>query len=275
MANAKNLLVWSGLLLGLSAVECVVAEVQFVDRAQQLGIDLVNVSGATQEYIVEGMMGGSVFFDSDGDGDVDLYITNGSSFSGFAVGAHPQNRLYRNDGDRFADVTAAAAVGDTSWSMGSAAADYDNDGHVDLYVTNYGRNTLYRNRGDGRFADVTEVAAVGHAGWGTGAAFGDYDRDGDVDLYVANYVDFSIDYESTIPCLWKNVKVYCGPVGLLPAADAFYQNQGDGTFVESSAELGLAEQEDLQQRIAARLEVGEHAQLLQALQRQRLRLVCD
>ena len=242
MANVKNLIVWSGLLLGLSAVECVVAEVQFVDRAQQLGIDLVNVSGANQEYIVEGMMGGSAFFDSDGDGDVDLYITNGSSFSGFAAGAHPQNRLYRNDGDRFADVTAAAAVGDTSWSMGSAAADYDNDGHVDLYVTNYGRNTLYRNRGDGRFADVTEVAAVGHDGWGTGAAFGDYDRDGDVDLYVANYVDFSLDYESPIPCLWKNVKVYCGPVGLLPEADAFYQNLGDGTFVERSAELGLADE---------------------------------
>ena len=123
--------------------------------------------------------------------------------------------------------------------MGCAAADYDNDGHTDLYVTNFGRNTLYRNRGDGRFADVTEETGVGDMGWGTGASFGDYDRDGDVDLYVANYVDFSRDYESPIPCLWKNVKVYCGPVGLLPAADVFYRNNGDGTFSEWTEQAGL------------------------------------
>ena len=184
-------------------------------------------------------MGGAAFFDYDRDGDVDLYVANGSSFAGFALGEHPANQLYRNDGGRFADVTVAAGVGDTSWSMGCAAADYDNDGHTDLYVTNFGRNTLYRNLGSGRFADVTTEAGVGDAGWGTGASFGDCDRDGDVDLYVANYVDFSRDYESPIPCLWKNVKVYCGPVGLLPAADVFYRNNGDGTFSEWTKQAGL------------------------------------
>ena len=213
--------------------------VQFVDRATAAGLTQFNVSGTDQSYIVEGMMGGVAFFDYDRDGDVDLYVANGSSFAGFAAGEHPANQLYRNDGGRFADVTTMAGVGDTSWSMGCAAADYDNDGHTDLYVTNFGRNTLYRNGSTGRFADVTVAAGVGDVGWGTGASFGDYDRDGDVDLYVANYVDFSLDYESPIPCLWKNVKVYCGPVGLLPAADVFYRNNGDGTFSEWTKQAGL------------------------------------
>ncbi len=213
--------------------------VQFVDRAADAGLTQRNVSGTDQSYIVEGMMGGAAFFDYDRDGDVDLYVANGSSFAGFAAGEHPANQLYRNDGGRFTDVTVAADVGDTSWSMGCAVADYDNDGHSDLYVTNFGRNILYRNAGAGRFADVTVAAGVGDMGWGTGASFGDYDRDGDVDLYVANYVDFSLDYESPIPCLWKNVKVYCGPVGLLPAADVFYRNNGDGTFSEWTQQAGL------------------------------------
>ena len=234
-------LIWCavGCLLGAASGWSESLAVQFVDRAADAGLTQPNVSGTDQSYIVEGMMGGAAFFDYDHDGDVDLYVANGSSFAGFAAGEHPANQLYRNDGGRFAEVTVAADVGDTSWSMGCAAADYDNDGHTDLYVTNFGRNTLYRNRGDGRFADVTGEAGVGDMGWGTGASFGDYDRDGDVDLYVANYVDFSRDYESPIPCLWKNVKVYCGPVGLLPAADVFYRNNGDGTFSEWTQQAGL------------------------------------
>ncbi len=234
-------LIWCavGCLVGAASGWSEPLAVQFVDRAAAAGLMQPNVSGTDQSYIVEGMMGGAAFFDYDRDGDVDLYVANGSSFAGFAAGEHPANQLYRNDNGRFADVTVAAGVGDTSWSMGCAAADYDNDGHTDLYVTNFGRNTLYRNRGAGRFADVTTEAGVGDTGWGTGASFGDYDRDGDVDLYVANYVDFSRDYESPIPCLWKNVKVYCGPVGLLPAADVFYRNNGDGTFSEWTQQAGL------------------------------------
>ena len=235
-------LIWCavGCLVGAASGWSEPLAVQFVDRAVAAGLTQRNVSGTDQSYIVEGMMGGAAFFDYDRDGDVDLYVANGSSFAGFAAGEHPANQLYRNDSGRFAEVTVAAGVGDTSWSMGCAVADYDNDGHSDLYVTNFGRNTLYRNLGTGRFADVTTEAGVGDMGWGTGASFGDYDRDGDVDLYVANYVDFSRDYESPIPCLWKNVKVYCGPVGLLPAADVFYRNNGDGTFSEWTQQAGLA-----------------------------------
>ena len=215
--------------------------VQFVDRAAANGIAASNASGDAQQYIVEGMMGGAAFFDADGDGDVDLYVTNGSRFAGFPPGQHPANYLYRNEGGSFEDVATHVGVGDTSWSMGCAVADYDNDGNLDLYVTNFGRNRLYRNRADGTFEDATSAAGVGDRRWGTGCTFGDYDRDGDVDLYVANYVDFTIDYQSTIPCQWKNIPVYCGPRGLPAAADILYRNEGDGTFADASKSAGINE----------------------------------
>ena len=219
--------------------------IQFVNVAEESGIDMTVVSGSKdQMYIVEGSLGGSAFFDHDNDGDVDLYVTNGSRFSGFAPGQHPYNRLYRNlGGGQFTDVTPETAVGDTSWSLGCVAADYDNDGHTDLYVTNFGANTLYRNLGTGAFGDVTGAAGVGDGGYGTGGAFGDFDRDGDVDLYVSNYIDFSLDYESTIPCVWKTVDIMCGPRGMLPQKDVFYRNEGDGTFADATAEVGMGDKE--------------------------------
>ena len=213
-----------------------------MDAAAASGLSALNVSGTDQRYIVEGMMGGAAFFDYDGDGDIDLYVANGSRFEGFDGGEHPTNRLYRNDGGTFADVTGAAGAADTSWSMGCSVADFDNDGDEDLYVTNYGRNRLLENTGEGRFSDVAGPAGVGHSGWGTGSSFGDYDLDGDVDLYVANYVDFSLDYESTIPCVWKNIDVYCGPRGLLPAADVLYRNEGDGRFSDRTETAGMKEE---------------------------------
>lgn len=228
-----------GLCVGLSIL--VEAETAvFVDAAEEAGIVAQNVSGSTQKYIVEGMMGGSAFFDYDGDGDADLYVADGSTFDGDSRGIDPTNRLYRNDHGRFADVTAEAGVGDTSWSMGCVVADYDNDGDEDLYVTNYGGNMLFRNQGGSKgFDEISTVAGVGDEGWGTGCTFGDYDLDGDVDLYVANYVDFSLDYESTIPCEWKNLDVYCGPRGLLPAKDVLYRNDGDGTFTDHTVAMGF------------------------------------
>ncbi len=213
---------------------------QFTDQAAALGITARNVSGSTQEYIVETAVGGAAFFDYDSDGDVDLYVANGSRFEGFPAGQEPTNHLYRNDGDRFVDTTTAAGVGDTSWSMGCAAADYDNDGDLDLYVTNFGRNTFYQNQGDGTFVDGTEKVGVGDKRWGVGCAFGDADLDGYVDLYVANYIDFARDYPSTVPCVWKTVDIFCGPRGLLPAGDVFYHNSGDGTLADRSEEVGIA-----------------------------------
>ena len=214
--------------------------VQFVDVAAQSGLEKRNVSGRDQAYIVETSIGGSAFFDYDNDGDIDLYVVDGSSFHGFPEGEHPFNRLYRNDGgSTFADVTAEAGVGDTSWSLGCVAADYDNDGFVDLFVANFGRNKLYRNLRGGSFEDVTERAGVGDEGYGTAGAFGDYDLDGDLDLYVSNYIEFSLDYKSTIPCVWKTYDIMCGPRGMIPQADIFYRNNGDGTFTDVTAEAGM------------------------------------
>ena len=227
------------ILLGPALLAAQPLPAQFTDQAAALGITARNVSGSTQEYIVETAVGGTAFFDYDSDGDVDLYVANGSRFEGFPPGQEPTNHLYRNLGDRFVDVTAAAGVGDTSWSMGCAAADYDNDGDLDLYVTNFGRNTFYQNQGDGTFEDVTEKAGVGDDRWGVGCAFGDADLDGYVDLYVANYIDFSRDYSSTVPCVWKTVDIFCGPRGLLPADDVFYHNRGNGTWADRSEEAGI------------------------------------
>ena len=217
--------------------------VQFVDVAARAGIAVQNVSGKPNKtYIIEAKGGGIGFLDYDGDGDLDAYVANGSSFEGFPPGAAPSNRLYRNEGNgTFSDVTAAAGLGDTSWSMGWAAADYDNDGDADLYVTNYGANRLYRNEGEKTrysgagpwFADVTPQAGVGDERWSTGAAFGDCDLDGDLDLYVVNYLNFDPDHppESGRYRRWKDLDVFYGPESYEGDADVLYRNQGDGTFL--------------------------------------------
>ena len=215
----------------------------FVDVAAALGIDLMNVSGdSEQTYVIDTMMGGSAFFDYDRDGDLDLYILNGSRVVGFPQGNHPRNALYRNDGANFTDMTAAAGLGDTGWGMGCAVADYDNDGDRDIYVTNYGKNVLYNNQGNGTFVDATEFAGVGDDGFGTGCAFFDYDGDGDLDLYAANYVDFKHFLETTPDksYTWKGLRVHFGPRGMRGGADILYRNEGNGTFSDVTAEAHVA-----------------------------------
>jgi predicted nucleotidyltransferase len=214
-----------------------------VDVAARSGIAVKNVSGKPHKtFIIEAKGGGIGFLDYDGDGDLDAYVANGSSFEGFPQGAAPTNRLYRNQGNgTFTDVTAAAGVGDTSWSMGWVAADYDNDGDVDLYVTNYGANRLYRNEGEKTrhlgsgpwFDDDTSRAGIGEERWSTGAAFGDYDLDGDLDLYVTNYLKFDPDQppETRSYRRWKDLEVFYGPESYEGEPDVLYHNQGDGTFL--------------------------------------------
>ena len=222
--------------------------VTFVDVAASLGIDLLNVTGdSEQTYLVDTMMGGSAFFDYDRDGDLDLYVLNGSKVVGFPDGDHPRNALYRNDGARFADVTEAAGVGHTGWGMGCAAADYDNDGDLDLYLTNYGKNVLYNNRGDGTFEDLSDLAGVADDRFGTGCAFLDYDNDGYLDLYVANYVDFR-HFLATTPdksYTWKGLRVHFGPRGMRGGADILYRNNGDGTFADATVPANVVDADKL------------------------------
>ena len=219
----------------------------FVDVAEESGVDLLTLSGTPYKaYIVESTTGGTSVFDYDNDGDVDIYIVNGSRLAGFAEAAAPRATLYRNDGNwRFFDVGATAGVDHAGWGMGCTAADYNADGWLDLYLTNYGPNALYRN-GEGRFLDVAAEAGVAHAGWGSAAAFADFDGDDDVDFYLTNYVDFDPDYtppDSSL-CRWRGLSVFCGPVGLQGAADVFYRNDGpqsSWSFSVASAEFGLAD----------------------------------
>ena len=221
--------------------------VQFVDVAAEVGVTTMNVSGdGEQQYVVDAFMGGSAFFDYDRDGDLDLYVLNGSTVEGFSGPDRPRNALYRNDGAMFSDATAASGLGDARWGMGCAVADYDNDGDADVYVTNYGSNGLYENRADGGFVDVARRAGViGVETFSTGCAFFDYDRDGDLDLYVANYVDFD-HFMATTPHRkheWQGLTVHFGPQGMLGEADVFYRNDGDGVFSDATAAAGLVDED--------------------------------
>ena len=234
----------------LLAVEGRAAEkrVQFVDVAEQVGVVAQNVSGdSEQTYLVDSMMGGSAFFDYDQDGDLDLYILNGSRVVGFPDQEHPRNTFYKNEQGKFVDATDEANLGDAGWGMGCAVGDYDNDGDLDIYITNYGRNVLYANQGDGTFIDVTEYAQVGDERFGTGCAFLDYDGDGYLDLYVANYVDFE-HFLQTTPnksYMWKGLRVHFGPRGMKGGGDILYRNQGDGTFADVTVEAQVVGQDKL------------------------------
>ena len=213
----------------------------FTDVTEMAGIQFRHIAGLSErKHLIETMGAGAVFFDYDNDGDVDLYVVN----SGYVPGTgHEntvgQNRLYRNNGDgTFTDVTKASGTGDTSYGMGANAADYDNDGDQDLYVTNFGQNLLYRNNGDGTFTDVAKQARVGDASWGVSCAFVDINRDSQLDLYVVNYVEYDLSMK---PCLNndKGILEYCHPRYFNGKADTLYRNNGDGTFSNITKKAGV------------------------------------
>ena len=230
----------------------------FLDGAPQAGLDFVHFNGMSGEhYLNEIMGGGAALLDYDNDGDLDLYLVQGHMLGDGRTLAdasfpprHPEpltDRLYRNDlrpGPdgapelRFTDVTGASGALSGGYGMGVAAADFDNDGWVDLYVTNFGANQLLRNRGDGTFEDVTEASGAGDRRWSVAATFLDFDRDGWLDLYVGNYVRLSLAAHA--PCaLPSGVLSYCGPGAYEPERDSLFRNLGDGTFENVSASSGI------------------------------------
>jgi enediyne biosynthesis protein E4 len=227
--------------------------VSFVDVASDAGLHMKFTSGneIRKKYVIEANGSGVAFLDYDNDGLPDIFLVNGSRLEGFPGGQAPTNYLYRNQGNgHFQDVTKKAGLDHAGWGNGVCAADVDNDGNLDLYVTYWGTNVLYRNNGDGTFSDVTAKAGVGGPGnqWSTGCTFLDYDRDGHVDLLVTSYIDF-IPEKTPAPgqfpfCMWKGAPVYCGPRGLPFGKATLYHNRGDGTFEDVSVKAGIRQAKD-------------------------------
>ncbi len=214
---------------------------RFHNEARRLGIDWHHDKGETErKHLPETMAGGGGFLDADGDGRLDVYLVQSANFPGQPTSGRPGNVLYRQREDgTFEDVTDQAGVGDAGFGMGAAAADLENDGDVDLFVTNYGPNVLYRNRGDGTFENVTERAGVGDSRWGTSAAFFDADRDGFVDLYVTNYLAYDPTIAPECHSQGAAVRSYCSPTQFDGEDDVLYRNRGDGTFEDVSEAAGI------------------------------------
>jgi hypothetical protein len=203
--------------------------------------------GPSKWHLVESGGNGIALLDYDGDGRLDIYAVSAFDLDERSGRERipRRNALYRNlGGMRFREVAAEAGVDLSAWGYGVCAGDHDDDGRLDLYVTNYGTNVLYRNRGDGTFEDATARAGLAAEGWSTGCAFLDADRDGDLDLYVARYVTAPWE-EVAAPgrfLMWRGaVKVMLGPAGLPGATDLFFENQGGGRFVEHTQAWGLTD----------------------------------
>jgi len=223
--------------------------IQFIDVAQQAGLNVPNVWGGVEHkrVIVETKGSGIAFFDYDNDGWLDIYLTNGSRLDAhWPAGQAPTTHLFKNNRDgTFTDVTEKSGIGRSGWQTGVCVGDYDNDGWDDLFCTFWGRNILFHNNGNGTFTDVTRQTGLYQekGRWGTGCTFLDYDRDGHLDLFVCNFVAFDPDHppsmDSAAFCQWKGIPTMCGPRGLPGDTDILYRNNGDGTFTDVSEKAGI------------------------------------
>src|SRR5437588_7631311 len=224
--------------------------VNFTDITAQSGVNFRHAASPTsQKYLPETMGGGVALFDYDNDGRLDIFFTNGARLQDpMPKGARPDktdprfwNRLYHQKPDgTFEDVTEHAGLRGDGYSMGVAAADFDGDGFVDLYVTGLGGETLYRNRGDGTFEDVTQKTKTTAPGWSTSAGWFDYDRDGRLDLFVVRYMDWDFE-RGTLYCGSPQVRAYCHPDNFKGAAPLLFHQKPDGTFEEVSERAGVAD----------------------------------
>ena len=227
--------------------------VQFTDATQASGIAFEHRNSPTPaKYLLETMGGGVALLDYDNDGRLDVFFTNGARLEeAMGAGSQPDksdpafwNRLYRQTGSgAFVDVTAKAAIGGAAqnrYGMGVAVGDYDNDGFQDIYVTNYGPNTLYRNMGDGTFTDVTAAAGVAAGGWSASAGFFDYDNDGRLDLFVTRYVDWGFQKNRYCGEKKPGYRAYCHPDNFDPVTSVLFHNEGGGRFTDVSEKARIA-----------------------------------
>lgn len=225
------------------------SKIQFENRQPRSGVTFVLNNGTTPDKpIIDGIPGGVALLDYDNDGYLDIFFTNGATIPDLSkVDASFYNRLYHNNHDgTFTDVTERAGLRGEGYSLGAAVADYDNDGWADIYVTGINRNFLYHNNHDGTFTDVTAHAGV--PGTSTGgkkllsvsAAWVDFDNDGLLDLFVTNYVDWTP--ENSHVCGAPGKRLSCPPSLYQGEPNILYHNNGDGTFTDVSARMGIAQQ---------------------------------
>ena len=228
------------------------ANVQFGNVATQSGVDFQHVNGASSDrHLYEIMSGGGLFFDYDNDGWLDVFLVDGGSLTNPATDKTARHRLYRNRGNgTFQDVSASSGITHNGYGMGACAADVNNDGWIDLYVTTVGVNALYQNNGGkpasskpaeaGSFTDVTKAAGVAGAPmFSSSCAFADVDRDGDVDLFVVNYVDARVDNNTFCGDVGRKYRIYCHPLTFAALRNTLYRNNGSGVFTDVSKESGI------------------------------------
>jgi hypothetical protein len=215
--------------------------VTFVDATEQARIRFTHNNGAFgKKYLPETMGSGGLFLDVDGDGWQDILLINSKSWPG-RTGPRSLPALYRNAHDgTFTDITRGSGLDVELYGIGAAAADFDNDGKVDIYITALGGNRLFRNLGGGKFADVTRQAGVADGGFSTSALWFDYDGDGKLDLFVAHYVNWSEAGDLFCTLDGKN-KSYCTPESYKGASPSLYRNRGDGTFENVTKQAGLSD----------------------------------
>ncbi len=219
----------------------------FFDLAHEQSLNFEHDHGGSGNYYyIESMGSGICVFDYDSDGDMDLYFPQGAPLPGWGKTKNLENKLYRNDNSKWTDVTKEAGVGDKSYSMGCACGDYDNDGGIDLYVTNYGQDIFYKNNKDGTFTDITSDIGINNPAMGMSAAFFDSDNDGWLELYVTNYVEYSIEDnpECTSPMQYQRhgqlvARSYCDPDIFIGVEDKFYYNN-KGIFIDRSSRSGIS-----------------------------------
>ena len=190
-------------------------------------------------YMPESIGSGAAFLDYDNDGDLDIYLLNGAIHDKKNLaGPVLRNHLFRQEADgTFTDVTKTSGLGDPGYGMGVAVGDIDNDGFVDVFISNDGPDALYHNNGDGTFTNITASGGIKNPDWGISATFLDYNLDSYLDIFVTNYVKF----DTSVACNDRvGQRDYCGPQGFPGYADRLFRNNGNGTFTDVSVQSGIA-----------------------------------
>ncbi len=219
---------------------------EFLDDAEAVGLRFTFDNGVSpSRHMPETTAGGVGLLDYNGDGWLDVYLTQAGPFPPDLQ--HPRtdgDRLFRNRGDgTFEDATASAGLAAFArgYSHGVTVGDIDNDGHPDLFITRWHRYALYRNRGDGTFEDVTDRHGLGgDRDWPTSAAFGDFDGDGDLDLYVCHYLRWDTEKPNLCWDARRNRYTYCSPQYSPSLPDHLFRNDG-GRFTDVTAEAGIVD----------------------------------